>query len=283
MNVFVTGLHGFVGSKVKAEFERGGHKVFPVLREDLLLGGERLDRIAKWADVVVNLAGEAVTGKWTENKMIDILESRRVSTRNLVDSLNRCSKRLKLFINASAVGIYQANRFCDEDSLDIGSHFLAKVANAWEEELNKLEGARKVVLRLGLVIASNGGILKRLIPWIKGRVAFVLGSGDQECPIIHVEDVTGFMMYLLKHQELEGVYNMVIPNSVNFREFVKALTARKGLVIRVKIPEWLLCLIVGNASTVLTRSAHVIPWRVMESGYEYKCRTVREVIEELKS
>lgn len=282
MNVFVTGLHGFIGQGIKAEFERRGHKVFPVPREDLLLGGKGLDRIAEQAEVIVNLAGTTVTGRWTEERMIDILESRRVSTRNLVDSVNRCSKKLQLFVNASAVGIYRPDRFCDEESSDIGNHFLAKVAHAWEEEAGKLRGIRKVVLRFGVVIAAGGGILKKMKPWLKKGIAMVLGNGSQEFPLIHIEDVTGFMLYLLGHPELEGVYNMVIPNCVNYREFVKALSGYKRPLLRLRIPSWVLELVMGPASTAVTRSAHVIPWRLMKSGYEYKYRTVREVVEELK-
>ena len=283
MNVFVTGLHGFIGQGVKAEFERCGHKVLPVPREDLLLGGKGLDRITEQAEMIVNLAGTTVTGRWTEDRMIDILESRRVSTRNLVDSVNRCSKKLQLFINASAAGIYQPDRFCDEESSDIGNHFLAKVAHAWEEEVGKLRDVRKVVLRFGIVIASGGGALKKMMPWLKSRIALVLGNGGQEFPLIHMEDITGFMVYLLRHPELEGVYNMVIPNSVNYREFVAALSGYKKPLLRLRVPAWVLGVIMGPASAVVTRSAHVIPWRLMKSGYEYKCRTVKDVVEELKS
>ena len=282
MNVFVTGLHGFIGQGIKAEFESRGHKVFPVPREDLLLGGKGLDRITERAEMIVNLAGTAVTGRWTEERMIDILESRRVSTRNLVDSVNRCAKRLQLFVNASAAGIYRPDRFCDEESSDIGNHFLAKGAHAWEEEVDKLRDVRKVVLRFGLVMAGGGGILKKMKPWLRGRIAMVLGSGRQELPLIHIEDVTGFMIYLLGHPELEGVYNMVIPNCVNYREFVRSLSGYKKPLLRLRIPAWVLELIMGPASTVVTRSAHVIPWRLMKSGYEYKYRTVGEVVEKLK-
>lgn len=279
MNVFVTGLHGFVGQGVKAEFERWGHAVYPVPREDLLLGGEGLDRIAEQAEVIVNLAGATIMGRWTEKRMVEILESRRVSTRNLVESVNRSSKKLQLFINASAVGIYQPDKFCDEDSLEIGNGFLAKVAKAWEEEVKKLQKARKVVLRFGVVIAQEGGVLKKLMPLVNKRIAVVLGSGCQEFPLIHMEDITGFMIYLLGHPELEGVYNMVIPNSVNYRDFVRALAVCRKPFFRVRIPSWMLWLVMGQASTVITRSAHVIPWRLMNSGYVYKHRTVHELFE----
>lgn len=279
MNVLVTGIHGFVGQKVKTEFEKQGHTVFSVPKEDLLLGGKNLNRLAERAEVIINLAGSGIQGPWTEKRMIDILESRRVSTRNLVKAVNSAVRKPELFINASAVGVYRPDVFCDEESVDYGEHFLSRVIRAWEAEVKNLQQVRQVILRFGLIIGTEGGIMKKLLPFLKSRIAVVLGDGRQEFPLIHVEDVTGFMLYLLNHREAEGIYNIVIPNSVNYREFIRFLTARKKLLFRLRIPAWILEMIVGECVTVLTRSPHVIPWRMMRTGYVLKRRTIREILE----
>lgn len=279
MNVLITGVQGFVGQEVKAEFEKWGHAVFPVPKEDLLLGGKNLDRLAEQAEVIINLAGSGIRGPWTEKRMIDILESRRVTTRNLVRAVNRAVQKPKLFINASAVGIYRPDVFCDEESVDYGENFLSRVLRAWEAEVRNLKQVRQVILRFGIIIGTGGGILKKLLPLMKSRIAVVLGDGRQEFPLIHIEDVTGFMLYLLNHQEEEGVYNIVIPNCVNYREFIRFLTFRKKPLFRLRIPAWILETVLGEAATVFTRSPHVIPWRMMHTEYVLKRRTIREVLE----
>lgn len=279
MNVLVTGLNGFVGRGVKAAFERSGHTVFPAPKDVLLPGGAGLDQVVSQADIIINLAGASVLGRWTENKMIEILESRRVSTRNLVKSVNASAKKPLLFINASAVGIYRPGVFCDDDSNDYADNFLSRVVRAWEEEVKGLQQVRKVILRFGMIIGKDGGALKRLASLKKKRIAVVMGSGKQEFPIIHLDDITGFMLYLLKHPEMEGVFNMAIPNCVNYREFIKAMFADRSPLLQVRLPEWMLWMLLGRSSIVLTHSAHIIPWRLMNSGYLLKHRTVNEVLE----
>lgn len=278
MEILITGLGGFIGQAMKNACLEAGHNVYTIPREILLPGGQRLKEATGRADVIVNLAGENIMGRWTDEKMIEIVESRRVITRNLVKCIQDSVRKPFLWINASAVGIYRPGIFCDEESVDLGRHFLAAVARAWENEVAKLEGVRKVILRLGLVIGGGGGILRKLMPLVKARMAVVLGNGRQEFPLIHVADVTGFMLYVLKNEDMEGTYNLVIPNAVTYREFVKALAVIRRPWCTFTLPEWLLTLLLGKAAYTLTRSAHVIPLRMLTSGYELKYRTLSEMI-----
>ena len=259
MEILVTGLHGFIGQVLKETFEKNGHHVFTASREALLTGNEELKDAARRADIVVNLAGESIAGRWTDEKMIEIVESRRCITRNLVRCIQGSEKKPLLWINASAVGVYKPDTFCDEYSADLGHHFLAGVIKVWEGEVAQL-------------------VLHKLKPMIKSRVAVIMGNGKQEFPLIHVEDVAGFVMYVLDHRDMEGVYNLVIPNAVTYREFVRSLAVIRKPLFTVVLPEWLLWLLMGESAYTLTRSAHVIPMRMMTSGYELKYRTVREIV-----
>lgn len=279
MNVLVTGLGGFIGQHVKSVFEGEGHRIYTVPREVLLPGGKTLQEATEGADVIVNLAGENLMGRWTNEKMIEIVESRRVITRNLVKAVNASEKKPFLWINASAVGIYKPDVFCDEESVDLGDNFLAAVVKAWEKELNTLYQIRQVVLRFGIVIGRDGGVVRKLMPLVKSRIAVVLGNGRQEFPLIHVEDVARFMLYSLRHEEIRGIYNMVIPNAVNYRQFVHTLSIGRPPFVTFSVPRWLLWMVMGEAEGVLTSSAHVLPMRMMRSGYELKYRTLNEMVE----
>ncbi|MCC8173769.1 MAG: TIGR01777 family oxidoreductase [Odoribacter sp.] len=278
MNIFVTGISGFIGQRVKKIFEMTGHIVYSSSKESLILGGEELEVALSKADAVVNLAGAPIFGRWTEKRMIEILESRRVITRNLVNAINANSKKPDVLINASAVGIYRPDSYCDEYSDDYANNFLSRVVRAWEGELNNLEKVRKVILRFGIVIGKDGGVMEKLQPFINSGVGFIMGNGKQEFPLIHVQDIGGFMLYAMQNQNVEGIYNMVIPNSVTYRQFTKALGIIHKQWTRPIIPSPILSLALGDSAVVLTESAHVIPKRLIESGYHLKYSTIEEVI-----
>ncbi|MDR1756385.1 MAG: DUF1731 domain-containing protein [Culturomica sp.] len=281
MNVLVTGMDGFVGNAFRRMFEERGDTVFPASKEQLLTGKWGLEETVEGADIVINLAGESVLRRWSDRKQMEIVESRRVATRNLVKAVNNVCRKPRLWVNASVAGIYHPGVFCDEESVEIGCHFLAGMAKAWEQEVNYLTSVRTVILRLGAVISEEGGIARVLLPMIRSRVVPVLGTGSQELPVIHLKDVIGFVQYAIENEQIEGVYNLAIPNAVSFRDFVKSLSAVRRPVLRVKLPEWLLHLLMGEMATALTRSAHIIPMRMMRSGYELQYGTAREIWREV--
>lgn len=283
MNILVTGLNGFVGQAVKQAFESEGHTVRGVPRGVLMVGGTPLDELVNGADVVINLAGANLFGRWTNEYRQMIMYSRQLSTQNIVDAINRVNRNkepepgVKLFISGSAVGIYPVGAFCDEETVGTGTDFLATVVKAWEHEANQVRRTRTVITRFGVIAGKGGGVIQKLMPLIRSRLAFVAGSGTQPLPVIHIDDVVGFMLYAVEHPEIEGVYNLVIPQETDFRGFAKALGRIRRPLFTLDVPENLLKLAMGESAVILTNTAHVNPRRLMASGYELKCQTMQEI------
>lgn len=283
MNILVTGLSGFLGQEVKRFFESVGHTVQGIPRQVLMNGGVLLDEMIARGDVVINLAGASLFHRWTDDYKQVILHSRQLGTRNIVDAINRTTgdkepgTGVKLLINASATGIYPAGAYCDEGTEEIGSDFLAEVVRAWEKEAMCVRGVRIVILRFGVIAGSGGGVVRTLMPLIRLHLGVVVGDGRQSFPVIHVDDVTGFMLYAVNHGDIKGIYNMVTPEEMDYNGFVKALSRICRSWITFSIPEGVLKLAVGSLSAILTQTAHVVPRRLLESGYQLKCRNVEEV------
>lgn len=287
MNILVTGMNGFVGQEVKRGLEAAGHVVKGVPRQVLMDGGMRLDEWVEQADVVIHLAGANLMGRWTEEYKKKILSSRQIGTQNLVDAMNRVRRNkepetgVKLFISASAVGIYRTGVINDENTQETDNGFLPEVVKVWENEAVQAQGVRTVILRFGVVVGKNGGVIRKLLPLVRFRLAVVAGNGEQPFPLIHVDDIVGFMLYALRHEDVSGIYNMVIPEETTYRGFVKALSKIRRPWLTLSLPEGLLKLAIGNSVTVLTRTPHVISGRLLVSGYPLKYRTVDEAMEQV--
>lgn len=281
VSIFITGLSGFIGQELRTQSERAGYRVFTLPRKQLLEGGVLLVEALRNADVVVNLAGESIMERWSVKKKNEILESRVQITRNLVNAIAGLERKPQLFINASAVGIYKPDSYCDEDTKKLGNDFLAKVVKAWEGEALKLREVRCVVLRFGVVFGKDGGVWRQILPMLKTRIYFILGTGAQAMPMIHVEDIAGFILYAVVHVQVTGIYNMVVPQQVSFREFIHALSMVRSSLLNWRVPCSVLKMVMGESAFSLLNMAHVKSIRLRDTGYDLKYRNVNEIIESL--
>ena len=130
---------------------------------------------------VVNLMGDPVNkGRWTKQKKQSIRDSRVIGTANLVDAVSRLQIKPKVFVSASAVGFYgdRGDEVLTETS-QAGKGFLAEVCQEWEDATRPLAdaGIRCVTVRIGIVLAKDGGALKEMLPIFRLGIGGPLGSG----------------------------------------------------------------------------------------------------------
>ena len=130
-------------------------------------------------DVLVNLAGESILGRWTDGKKWKVRESRVRTTERLVEAMGKTPRPPRLFVSASAIGFYgdRGDETLDEGK-PAGSGFLADVSRDWEGAALGAErfGVRTALVRIGLVIGADGGAFKPL------RRVFGLGVGGRLGP-----------------------------------------------------------------------------------------------------
>ena len=108
-----------------------------------------------------------------------------------------------------------------------------------------------------------------------------MGSGKQAFPVVHVKDIAGFIRYAIENRDIEGIYNMVIPNSLSYLEFTKALEEHIRIKITIKVPEKVLLMLLGESALVLTRSANVIPFRTLHSGYRMQYPDLKSILSDV--
>ncbi|HQN92722.1 MAG TPA: DUF1731 domain-containing protein [Prolixibacteraceae bacterium] len=218
------------------------------------------------ADVIVNLAGYPVSKRWTSRNRKQILESRVHTTRRIVTILNSLphSEHKKLFISASATGIYPDNSeevFTESDET-FSHNFLGMVVRKWESEAMKLENP----------------LISRLIPVFKAGFGGTLGRGNQIMPFIHVEDILGAFRYFVNNNQAAGVYNLVAPQIITNKDFTKALAKQLKRPAIFSIPSIVLFVLFGNSSRVMLNGSAVLPARLLKDGFMFGFDSIEKTL-----
>ena len=235
-------------------------------------------------NAIINLSGDPVdSSKWTNKKKEKIIDSRVNLTKKLVDTMNNNNLQNITFINASAIGYYGD---CDDHLLneddERNSGFLSDTVKAWEDEALKAnENIRTVIIRIGIVLGLEGGMLKRLFPIFKSGFGGTLGCGKQYMSYIHIDDLVNIFYFSLLNQNIKGVYNAVAPNPVTNKEFTKALSKEMKKLSIFKIPSFMLKFMYGEMSQILLFSQRISCKKIIDAGYEFVFENISNALNDI--
>lgn len=236
-------------------------------------------------DAVVHLAGAGIAdARWSDARKREILDSRRLGTRAVVEGLRAADPRPSVLVSASAVGYYgpSGDAVRSEDAPP-GDDFLAEVCKVWEQEAEAAEalGVRLVKARFGIVLSPDGGALAKMMPAFKLGVGGRLGSGDQYMAWIHIDDAAAAVVHLIDDPEARGPFNVSAPNPVDNRTFTKALGNALGRPTVLPVPAFGLKALFGEMSLALLTGQRAIPERLDDADFEFKFPYVDQALEEL--
>lgn len=224
-------------------------------------------------DTVFHLAGESIfQGRWNEEKKERIRASRIEGTRHLVDAIVKAENRPTTLICSSAIGFYGARgEETITEKTPAGNDFLAQVCMDWEKEAMRAEeyGVRVVSIRTGVVLGANGGALAQMLLPFKLGLGGRLGSGRQYMSWIHIQDMTGIMLYAMNNTDLRGPLNAVSPNPVTNREFTHALAHALHRPALLPVPGFILQAALGEFATVLLSSQRVVPGVLKQTDFNF--------------
>ncbi len=236
-------------------------------------------------DGVVNLLGEKIDQRWTDEAKRRIMESRRTGTRNLVASIAGLERKPGVLVNQSAIGFYgdRGEAMVDE-SAEPGEGFDAEVVREWEAAAREVEasGVRLVVVRTGHVLDPSDGFLAALLPPFKLGVGGPLAGGRQYVSWIHVDDEVGILLWALDNEKVSGLVNATAPNPVTNRELSQALGRALHRPAATPVPGFVLDLKFGREfGRVLRGGQRVMPRRALDLGYEFRYTDVDEALRNL--
>jgi hypothetical protein len=224
-------------------------------------------------DVVINLAGEPILGRWTETKKQAIRESRITTSSLLAQTIQSLPIPPRVAIMASAIGYYgdTGDRTVDENSPS-GSDFLADVCQKWEDASAGITttSCRLVQLRLGTILSPSGGALKQLLPIFSLGLGGTIGRGMRSMSWIGMEDLLGIVEHAIFSDDLSGPVNAVAPHPITNREFTKVLGHVLHRPTLCPVPPVALRALFGEvADAILLPNSRIAPVQLQRSAYAY--------------
>lgn len=298
MNILITGASGLIGKRLTemllqqgesvAHLGRGKSKDPRVVSFQWDPAQGKLDEEAvRWADAIINLAGAPVADqRWTDKRKKEIIDSRVQGLRLLADAVKRNQKPLRTLVSASAIGWYgmvtedKIFKESDPPSRD----FFGECCSQWEAAADLLEetGARVVKLRIGIVLAKEGGALPQLAGPIKAFIGSPLGSGKQWMPWIHIDDVCEMFLKALRDEKMSGAYNAAGPQPVTNKTFVKTLgKALHRPVFFPPVPKFILRMLLGERAAIVTEGSRVSNEKIVVAGFVYRHSDLLEALRDL--
>ena len=290
MKIIIAGGSGFIGRYLSEYLSSSGNEVIILSRNPQRVQSAFTNNIkcllwndfdaSAWQDelestqVIINLTGENI-GQWPWSHQIKhkILYSRIHAGQTIVQAIHNVRKKPRLLIQASATGYYGNNSKNEltENSAS-GNGFLADVCRKWEKSTIDVEsmGVKRSVIRIGLVLGWQGGLLKKMMLPFNLFVGGPIGSGNQMLPWIHIDDLVAAIRFIMDSHNSKNTYNLCVPNPETMNTFAHTL----GRILRrpsiFKVPELVVKLLFGEMGreTILS-GQNAIPRALLDSGYKF--------------
>ncbi len=295
-SVLVSGATGLVGARLVDALQRDGDRVRALTRRPQARELESAVEAVGWDGLhvspetlagvraIVHLAGEPVfAGRLTASRRQRIRASRIESTQSILEALADLppASRPDALVCASAVGFYgsRGDELLDESAAH-GEGFLADLCVEWEraaQGANAL-GVRAVSLRIGIVLAGEGGALRRLALPFRAGLGGRLGDGRQWFPWIHIDDLVGMLRAALRDERWRGPVNAVAPAPVTNAELTRSLGRTLRRPTPLPVPAALLRLALGELAGELLDSRRVVPRAAQEWGFEFAFPSLDEAL-----
>jgi uncharacterized protein len=290
MRVAVTGATGVIGGALVGELRSRGDEPVALSRDGARAKQQLGIDAYEWkapksepppqdalrnSDAVVNLLGETIAQRWSDDARREIRDSRLLTTRNLVAGLAELpeGERPRVLVSQSASGWYGAR---GEERLDeaepAGDDFLARLTVDWEAEADRAEelGVRVVLTRTGVVLSESGGALEKMLPFFKLGVGGPVAGGDQYVPWIHLDDVVGALLFALDNDALRGPVNVTAPEPVTNKELSRTLGRVLHRPAFAPVPALAVKTLYGEMASIVTTGQRAVPTRLEELGYQFR-------------
>lgn len=287
-SVLIAGGSGFIGRKLGIVMKERGYRVYKLSRRKSKRNGyiqwnpelntidtKKLSKI----NVIINLVGANIGQKrWTEERKKELIAS-RVKTTNFLRTVAEQMPNLEYYVSVSGINCYgPESEKVHQESDAFGNDFLSQLVKEWEEASDKFSDLCPVAkIRSGVVLAKNGGILKKIIFPFKFGLGSAFGSGRQHIPWIHLDDLCRIFSLAVQYK-WEGVYNALAECSTN-GDFSRAIArALRRPFFMPNIPPKLLYSLLGERAILLVGGIKASNSKILKAGFNFQHKKIESTM-----
>lgn len=297
MKVLITGGSGVIGMALTQSLLEKGVQVAHLTRQKNSKAGVKTyvwnykknyleEGALEGVTHIVHLAGAGIADKpWTMSRKREIVKSRVLTARILLNKIKEKEINLEKFISASGIGYYGAitSEEMFNESSDRGDDFVAECCVQWENQASQFESICSVcILRTGIVLAEHEGALKKMESSVKRGLGAPLGDGNQYMPWIHLEDIVRIYETAIFDDHFKGIFNAVSSEHVTNETFTKELANAMGKKIFLpKVPAFVLKLIFGEMAEILLYGSRVSCEKLLRSGFKFKFNFLKSALKDI--
>lgn len=288
--VVIAGGTGFIGNYIANRFKDESYDVLIVSRNPGHVSWNplELEKAIDDSELVINLAGKSINCRHNPENRKVLLDSRIEPTILIGNAVLACANPPKLWINASATGIYKPSEVhpSTENETDLGTDFIAQLVHEWEKTFFgfQLPKTRQIALRTSVVLGKNGGALKPLVSLTKFGLGGKQASGKQKFSWIHIEDYFRILLFLVEYPTLSGVINCTSPYPISNKSFMHAIRQTLHMPIGIPAPEFAIRLgakLIGTEPSLLLDSSYIVPKRLLGAGFRFTYSKLKKALSDI--
>jgi len=305
MRALIAGGSGMIGRELTSTLSDGGDEVSILSRNPEKVTGMPVGvKLIQWdgrtvhnwgkemenIDVVINLTGENLSGKWifpsrwTNERKERLLSSRVNAGQVLSKAIEMSVHKPVVFIQASGIGFYgtlQDKPLTEEDAG--GTDFMSKLGKQWEASSLSVEesGVRRVIIRNGMVLSKKSKVLLPLLLQYKLFAGGPIGNGRQVYSWIHIDDEVNAIRFLIHNDQAKGLFNLTSPNPLTNEEFGKTISKVMKRPHYFPLPAFMMQLLFGEVASMVLEGQRVLPKRLLEHGYIFKYPILKEALKDI--
>lgn len=294
--ILITGGTGLIGRHLSRHLLEMGHEVVLLSRNakkgisnmktfEWNIDKGYIDEAAfNGVEHIVHLAGEGIAdSRWSSKRVLELKESRIKTSALLTTYISKYKSSIKSFVGASAIGYYGAvttDKIFTEQDIP-ATDTLGIICKEWELSYDPIKnlGIHTSIIRIGLVLAKDGGMYKKLRPLFNSGFGSAIGSGKHYMPWIHIDDLVQIFYSSILKTIPAGTYNAVSSEHITNYEFSKVFAhSLKRPFFMPKIPAFLLRLVFGRMADILLEGSRVSNNKLIATGFKFKFQSLNEAL-----